>query len=185
MSRSSASDVRALSNAMLNAYLYPVAGWGVALAGLYVMGQYPYAIPLCSAVSIWHGIITVAWYIRTRRKVDQGELEWDELRSATGSIGQLLALNALVPAIVFMAHDPLAPESWGLVIGVVTVALLAMAATALFSRNSSSLAQPALLFSGWIALPLNTAGAITASDLLGLFDSTWGRFGGWLIAGPV
>jgi len=159
-----------VSKRVLDCYLYPIGGWGLALVGLYFADRAALALALCFPLALWMGAVTAVWAVRTSQRLERGEVDRDLLAKSVLSIGHLMAGAAVTPGIVFLAADPLAPGSWGTTAGVVLVSAVAYHGTTLLTRASNRYAYAVALALAWVALPLNATGSVSVAGWLGWFD---------------
>jgi hypothetical protein len=165
-----ATDFRSFPTYMMNLYLYPVAGWGALLGVLFVADRTALAIFLLYVLTLWNAALTVWWGIRTTRKVATEELTRGEVVAGVVSIGQILAVVAATPIIVFLMADPLSPSSWSTCLGVALVSAMSYYLTALVARLANRFTNAIALTVAVLALPVNTTGAVTAATMSGLYD---------------
>lgn len=162
-----ASDIRAIPQRVLDLYLYPIAGWGIALAVLHVWGHTRFALPLLYALACWQAILTAWWRRDLLRRLERGALTPAEVDAGIRSVGHMLVLSALTPALVFLAADPLSPEALGTSIGNAIVAAVAWGAITVGARVGSTTTYAIALVVACAALPVNATGAVTAATLAG------------------
>lgn len=162
---------RTMSQADQNLYLYPLGAWGVGLLALYFTGRAALALTLCFPLALWTGGVTLYWGVRTARQLARGEIRRPDVRAGAVSIGHLLSVSAMLPALVFLATDPLEPSAWMTAGGVMIVSLMAYGATSLMARWSNRYTYSALLTLAWLALPANATGSMSVATWLGWFDA--------------
>ncbi len=167
---STASDYRALPDRTLNLYLYPLGIWGIATVALWFSQYGQWAIPLCYPLALWQIVLSAAWGTNLLRRLDRGELTNAEAHSGIRSVANLLGGSALLPAIVFLANDPMSPEGWSTAVGAAVVAGLAVGAVSVLTRMSSRWTHAVALALACLALPVNATGAVTVATMLGLYD---------------
>ena len=167
---SAATDVRSIPDWLLNAFLTPIALWGIVYAALYFAARDAYAIPLLYPLALWQIGLTIWWGLSTVRWVRAGELTMPEVNAGARSIGGIAAGVAMLPAVVFLVNDPLALEAQGTALGVFVVSGLARGAVQLGARLANPFAHVAILTFALLALPINATGAVTVASVVGLFD---------------
>ena len=165
-----ATDVRSVPDRLLDALLYPVAGWGVLYGVLYFLGRDAFAIPLLFPLALWQAALTIGWGLAMVRQVRRGALAPDEVHAGARSIGGIVASDALLPAVVFLVADPLSPTAHGTAIGIGVVSGLAYALVVLGGRIGNRYLDVAVLTVACLALPINTTGAVTMASMAGWFD---------------
>lgn len=164
-----ATDVRALPDATLNLYLYPVGAWVILFALLYFAGYAHFALPLCYPLAIWQALLSASWARSLIRRVDNGELTPEEAHEGVRSVGQLLAWSGLAPAIALLTEDPLSMEAWSAMLGAVAVSGLAWLGVVAVTRLPARWAHLAAVMLACLVLPLNATGAVTAATFIGIF----------------
>lgn len=169
-----ATDIRAIPDWMLNAWLYPIAAWGVGYGALYVGGRDAYAIPLLFPLALWQIGLTVYWAARSARRLRAGDLTQPEIGAGMRSIGGIVAADSVLPAVVFLVNDPLHPSAQGTALGVFAVAGLAYGLVQLGHRTGWTSLQVAVLTFACLALPINATGAVTVAEMVGWFDKVAG-----------
>jgi hypothetical protein len=165
------SDERTLPDRTLNLYLYPVVAWGLATAALFLTGNFQWSLPLAYPLALWHIGLSAVWGMRLLRMLDRGEATNAEAHEAVTSVGNILAGSALLPAIVFLANDPLSPRSWSLTFGAFVVAGLAVGVRVVLTKVASRWTHAAAITAACLALPLNVTGSVTVASMLGLYDT--------------
>lgn len=165
-----ASDLRALPDATLNLYLYPVGAWVIVFAVLYFGGYAHYALPLCYPLALWQALLSFQWARWLVRQVDAGQLSAAEAHAGVRSVGQLLAWSGLAPAIALLTEDPLAMSAWSAMFGAVLVSGLAWAGILAVTRLTARWTHVAAVMVACLVLPLNATGAVTAAALIGIFS---------------
>lgn len=165
-----ATDVRALPNATLNLYLYPVGAWVILFAVLYFGGYAHYALPLCYPLALWQALLSAWWARSLVRRVDAGELSSEEAHEGVRSVGQLLAWSGLAPAIALLTEDPLAMSAWSAMFGAVAVSGLAYVGVVAVTRLAARWTHLAAVMVACLVLPLNATGAVTAATFIGIFS---------------
>ncbi len=164
------SDIRSLPTSTLNLYLYGIGAWGAVLLILLGVGRIELALPLTYAVALWQGGLTLWWGPRMLAKFHRGELSRGEADAGVQSVGRLLGASAMLPAIVFLARDPLEPNSWMATLSILAVSLLAYFGSSLVTRLSNPWTHAGILILAGLALPINATGAVTFAAAFGLFD---------------
>ena len=165
-----ATDVRSVPDRLLDALLYPVAGWGVLYGALYFLGRDAFAIPLLFPLALWQSALAIGWGLVMVRQVRRGALAIDEVHAGARSIGGIVASDALLPAVVFLVADPLSPTAHGTAIGIGVVSGLAYGLVVLGGRIGNRYLDVAVLTVACLALPINTTGAVTMASMAGWFD---------------
>jgi hypothetical protein len=165
-----ATDIRSLPDAFLNAYLFPVGAWGVAYAGLFLCGYDAWAIPLLYPLALWQISLTTYWVLRTIRAVRAEQLTPPEVGAGVRSIGGIAAADALLPGVVFLVNDPLSSNAHGTALGVAAVAGVAYLLVRVSPRFSNNYLYAAVLAFACLALPINATGAVTVAKMAGWFD---------------
>jgi hypothetical protein len=166
-----ATDVRAIPDWLLNAYLTPIAVWGIGYGALYFTSRDAYAIPLLYPLALWQLGLTVWWAFSALRRVRAGMLTMPEVDAGVRSIGGIAAGDSLLPAVVFLVNDPLASEAHMTAFGVVLVGSLAFLAVRLGAYVANPFAHVAILTFALLALPINATGAVTVATMVGWFDT--------------
>jgi hypothetical protein len=164
------SDVRSLPTATLNLYLYGIGAWGALLLVLLLMSRIEAALPLTYVVAIWQGALTLWWGPSMLKKFREGELTRGEADAGVRSVGRLLAASAMLPAIVFLARDPLEPNSWMATVSILAVSMAAYFGAGAVTKLSNPWTHTGILVVAWLALPINATGAVTFAAAFGLFD---------------
>ena len=167
----SASDHRSLPIYYLNLYLYALMAWGVGLLGLYATGFIAYGIPACSVLWIWQAGVTLVWGRFVVKAHNAGELSRPEVDAGVKSVGKILAGSSLLPAILFLGHDPMDPVVISTCIGSLVVAGAAWGLVNAVGRLSNRYAHVAALAIAGMALPINTSGAVTVATMVGVWDT--------------
>lgn len=162
------SDLRSLPDAQFNLYAYAYGAWGIALLVLYGFGWLGVALTLCYVVALFVGVITLWWARDLLRKRDDGKLERHEVDAGVKSVGHMLSFGALMPAIVFIARDPLVASTWVTCLSVATWAGLTYALVSVTTRMQNRVGNTVALVLAWAALPLNTTGAASVWTWLGV-----------------
>lgn len=165
------SDERALSDRMLNLFLYPIVGWGLAAVALFLTGEFQWSLPLAFPLAFWHIGLSFVWGMRLVRGLDRQELTNAEAHEGVRSVGNILAGASLLPAIVFLANDPLSPQSWSVTIGTFLVTAGVVGLRALLTRIASRWSHAVAIAVACLALPLNITGSVTVASMLGLYDT--------------
>lgn len=165
-----ATDVRSIPDWMLNAFLYPIAGWGVGYGILYFVERDAWAIPLLFPLALWQIGLTTFWAARTARMLRAGELTAPEVHAGIRSIGGITSADAVLPAVVFLVNDPLHPSAQGTALGVLVVAAFAYGLVQLGHRWQWMSLQAVILGFACLALPINATGAVTVAEMVGWFD---------------
>ncbi len=164
------TDVRSLPDHTLNLYLYGMGAWGIALGVLFFSGRTPLAIPLAYLVALWQIGLTVWWGPRMLKRYEAGELTRAEADAGVSSVGKLMATSSLLPAIVFVAQDPLRMESWVVAVSIAGVAAVAYFGSSLAVRLSNRWTHGLVLLATALTLPLNATGAVSVAKAIGFFD---------------
>jgi hypothetical protein len=165
------SDERALPDRTLNLYLYPIVAWGLASVGLFVTGWFQWTLPLAYPLALWHLGLSAVWGVRLLRMLDRNEVTNAEAHEGVRSVGNILAATALLPAIVFLANDPLSTDAWSVTLGAFCVAVAAIAVRAGLTRIASRWSHGAAIAVACFALPVNITGTVTVATMLGLYDT--------------
>lgn len=165
------SDFRALPDATLNLFLVPIGAWGVIALVLFFTGFSQWAVPLAYPLAAWQIGLTAFWGTGLLRRTDAGDLTRAEAHEGIRSVTSIVVGSSLLPAIVFLANDPLEPEAWSLAAGTFAVAGMVLGLTRLLMRPSSRLLHGAALAIAVVALPLNTTGTVTVATVLGWYGS--------------
>ncbi len=169
-----ATDVRSIPDWLLNAYLYPIAAWGVGYGALYFMDRDAYAIPLLFPLALGQIGLTLYWAARTTRMLRAGELTAPEVHAGARSIGGIVSADAVLPAVVFLVNDPLQTNAQGTALGVLVVAAVAYGLVQVAHRLQLMTLQAAILAFACLALPINATGAVTVAEMVGWFDKVAG-----------
>jgi hypothetical protein len=165
----SVSDIHTVSNRMLNLLLYPVAGWGIALVGLYVSGQSAWALPLLYAIAIWQTALAAWWGRDLLARLDREEVTYPQANAGVKSVGRILAATSLAPVMVFFCRDPFAPESWSTSFGVCVVAAVSWVAVNGLVRVPGKWSHGLALFVAALALPISATGSVTVASMMGWY----------------
>ena len=166
----SVSDVRAVTDGMLNLYLYPIGAWGVGLLVLFATGHSALALSLCFPLSIYLGILTLIWAGGVLRRLSRGELKVVEANAGIHSIGGIMAVTAAGPAIVFLAEDPLAETTWYTAGSIALVTAVAWLSVKALVRIPGRTTKVMALLIAWVALPVNATGTTFVGFVWGWFD---------------
>lgn len=172
-----ATDIRSFPQPVMNMYLYPIAGWGVLLLLLFVSGRAELALPLCFPLAVWQGMLTAWWGYDAGKKLRRQELTRPELNAAVLSIGQILVGAAAMPAIVFLAAEPLSPSSWSTCMGIAAVCGVSWVGVQQLAKIPRWYASAIALTLAVLALPINVTGAVSVASMVGLYDNTVDEFG--------
>ena len=172
------NDLRSLPDRVLRLYLGSLGVWGAGLVGLFVAGHTPLALTLCYPLALWLGGLTTWWGLGALRKLRAGELAYPEVDAAVVSIGRILAGGSAIPAIVFLAEDPLQARSWGTCLSIAIVSGIAWAGVHGLVRLSNRYSNGLALAAAWAALPVNATGALSVGFWFGWFDVVQGAVGG-------
>ncbi|MCB9678807.1 MAG: hypothetical protein H6737_27130 [Alphaproteobacteria bacterium] len=164
------TDVRSLPDSTLNLYLYGLGAWAVALLALLPLGRIELAIPLSYLVALWQAGLTIWWGPRMLGRYSAGEFTRAEADEGVRSVGKLLSASSLLPAIVFMARDPLQPSSWTATLSIVAVAAIGYFGSSLAVRLSNRWTHTLVLAAAALTLPINATGAVSFAAAYGLFD---------------
>jgi len=167
----SVSDRRSLPMHVLNLYLYALMVWGFGLLGLYFSGYIKYGIPACYLLWIWQAGVTVYWGRFVIKAFDGEQITREEVDAGVKSVGKILAGSALLPAILFMGHDPLDPLVISTCIGALIVSGLTWGLINAVGRFSNRYAHIAALTVACLALPINTSGTVTVATVVGVWDA--------------
>lgn len=168
-------DLRSLPDTTLNLYLYAVAAWGVALLGVFLMHQTALAIPLTYLVFLWQGGLTLWWGVRMMRRYDAGDLTRKEADAGVLSVSRILLGSSLLPAIVFVAENPI-PDPFpgpGLsaAFSIAVFSLIVWGLSTALIKLSNRWTHVVILMLSSAALPVNATGAFSVAAAYGLFDS--------------
>lgn len=168
-------DLRSLPDTTLNLYLYAVALWGVALLVVFLLHQTALAIPLSYLVFLWQAGLTVWWAFSMMRRYDAGEISREEADAGVLSVSRILIASSLLPAIVFVAENPI-PDPFpgpGLsaAFSIAVFALLIWGITIALGKLSTRITHTIILMLSSSALPINATGAFSVAAAYGLFDS--------------
>ncbi len=163
-------DLRSLPDGTLQLYLGGIGAWGLALLLLYLFQVTALAIPLAYVVFVWQAVLTGWWGNDLLRRFDAGELSAGEARAGVASVARILAASSLLPAIVFLAEDPLASSSWTAAAGTVTVAGVVWLLILTLGRIQHRVAHVVLLALANLALPVNATGAVSIALTSGFFE---------------
>ena len=147
-----------------------MGAWGVALAGLYAAGQLAWALTLCFPLALFLDGLTVWWWRGTRVGVHEGRLTEEESASGVKSVARILAAVGLLPGIVFLANDPLVPESWGTFAGIAVLSAVGWLVANFGSRLRATTARLGVLVVCGLVLPLNATGSVSVAFFRGWFD---------------
>jgi hypothetical protein len=90
--------------------------------------------------------------------------------SGVRSIARILAAVGLLPGIVFLADDPLAPEAWGTFAGVAALTGVGWLLANFGHRLRAPAARLAVLVLCGLVLPLNATGSVSVAFFRGWFD---------------
>jgi len=164
------TDVRSLPDSTLNLYLYGMGAWSIALGVLFLVGRIEFALPLTYLVALWQIGLTLWWAPGMLRKSSSGELTRGEADEGVRSVGKLLSASSLLPAIVFMARDPLSAQGWKATGSIMAVALIGYFGSSLAVRLSNRWIHTLVLAMTALTLPINTTGAVSFAVAYGLFD---------------
>jgi hypothetical protein len=168
------SDERALPDRTLNLYLYPIAAWGLAAVALFVTGSFQWSLPLAYPLALWHIGLSIVWGFRLLRGLDRGEVTNPEAHEGVRSVGNILAGTSLLPAIVFLAIDPLSPNAWSLTFGAFAMAGLVVGVRVFLTRFASRWTHGVAIAVACFALPVNATGSVTVATVLGMYDTVLG-----------
>jgi len=165
----SVSDIHTVSDRMLNLLLYPVAGWGVGLIGLYVLDQTAWALQLLYPLALWQGAIAAWWGRDLLRRLDREEVTYPQANAGVRSVGRILVATALCPILVFFAHDAFAPGTWSTGFGVLMVSAVSWVAVNGLVRVPGKWSHGAALVVAVLALPVSATGSVTVASMLGWY----------------
>ena len=138
------SDLHTVSDRMLNSLLYPLAGWGISVAGLFMMGEVQWALQLLYPLAMWQTALTAKWGTNLLKRLREGEVDNPQANAGVTSVGRILAASALSPVLVFFCRDPFEPSNWSTSFGVVVVAAAAWVMEAPAVRAATPIAQAIL-----------------------------------------
>ncbi|MFK7927024.1 MAG: hypothetical protein AB8H79_02460 [Myxococcota bacterium] len=164
------SDLRSLPDGILKAYLYALGAWGLAAAAAYPLDRLGLALTLCYPLALWFAGLTGWWVVRVFRQHRAGELESAEVSAGVRSIGRILAGAGMIPAIVFLARDPLAVSSWGTLVSVGALTGIGWFIANVGPRLQASVARLGILVTCWLILPINATGTLSYAWFIGWFD---------------
>lgn len=164
------SDLRSLPDGTLKAYLYALGAWAIAAAISYPLDRMGLALTLCFPLAFWFCGLTVWWWLRTRGRVDRDGLDDVEVAAGVKSVGRIMAGAGMVPAIVFLANDPLAADAWGTLAGVAVLTAIGWFIANVGPRLKASVARIGVLVACWLVLPINATGTISVAWFMGWFD---------------
>jgi len=164
------SDLRSLPDGTLKAYLYALGAWGLAAAAAYPLDRLGLALTLCYPLALWFAGLTIWWTVRVFRQHRDGELESVEVSAGVQSIGRILAGAGMIPAIVFLARDPLATNSWVTFASVGALTGVGWLIANVGSRLHATVARLSVLATCWLVLPINATGTLSYAWLIGWFD---------------
>lgn len=163
-------DLRSLPDGTLELFLYGIGAWGIVLLLLYIAELTALALPLAYVVFVWQALLTGWWGLGLSRRFDAGELGAGEARAGVASVARILAASSLLPAVVFLAEDPLSASSWTAAAGTFAVAGLVWVSIWFLARVENRLAHFLLLAMANLALPVNATGAVSIAVASGFFD---------------
>lgn len=164
------NDLRSLPDQTLQLFLYGIGAWGLAMLLLYSIQATALAIPLLFVVFIWQALLTGWWGTDLMKRFDNNGLTEGEARAGVASVARILTSSSLLPAIVFLAEDPLAAASWTAATGTVIVAGVVWVVSSIAARIQNRFAHIAALALASLALPINATGAVSIAVTAGFFD---------------
>jgi len=165
------SDIHTVSDRMLNALLYPLAGWGLSVAGLFMMGQVQWALQLLYPLAMWQTGLTAWWGTGLLRRLRADEVTNPQANAGVPSVGRILAASALCPVVVFFCRDPFDTANWSLSFGVLLVAAVAWVAVNGLVRVPGKWSHGAALLVACAALPVSATGSVTVASLSGWYHT--------------
>lgn len=168
-----AAELRAVSDTYFHGYMWPLAAWTIGVVVLFVAGWVPFALWLCYPLAAWYGVLTAVWWIRMQGRRASDDLTPDDGFAGARNIGRFLAAASLIPALVFLAIDPLSRTTLSTCAGVAAVAGIAWLVANFLPKLRRRPATVAALLVAWLALPLNATGAVTLAGALGLIRPLW------------
>ena len=168
-------DLRSLPDRILNLLLYAVAGWGVALLVCFLWHQTALAIPLTYVVFLWQAVVTAWWGVGMLRRYDRGEITLGEANAGVESVSHILLASSLLPAIVFVAEnpvpDPFPGPGLSAAASIAVLSGLAFGITTASLKLSNRWSHIGILALSSATLPINATGAFSVAAAYGLFDS--------------
>ena len=164
-----ALDHRSVPDRVLDLYLYPIGGWGIAFALLFLWEYTEMAMQLLMPLAAWQTGLTIWWGVTTLRRYDRGELGFDEAVAGVRSVGRIVASSGLLPILVFLARDPFALGSLSTIVGVTVVSGVSWLGVHGLVRFNSRLAYTLALAFGCAALPISATGSVTVGVMLGWY----------------
>lgn len=170
------NDLRSVPDSVLQAYLYAVLAWLALMAVLFPLGQLPWVLTLCLPLSMWFTALTAWWGWWLWGEVQVGTLSIDEAGCGVRSVGRILALSGLLPAIVFIVDDPFFETSWAPTAAAAALSGVGWLAAQLATRLRGAFWWTGLLVLISLVLPVNATGAVSLAWWLGWFSAT---FGAW------
>ena len=165
------SDLHTVSDRMLNALLYPLAGWGLAVAGLFLADHVAWALQLLYPLALWQAGITFFWGTDLLKRLAAGEVTNPQANAGVTSVGRILAASALSPVLVFFCRDPFDPANWSISAGVVFIAGVAWVAVNGLVRVPGKWSHGAALVVACAALPISATGSVTVASLSGWYHT--------------
>lgn len=165
-----ATDLRSVSDTTFNLYLYPIVAWASGLLLLYSQGWLRFGLALCYPLAAWYAALSGVWLVQAQRRHRAGQLDRDEVAAGARSLGKVLSLVSLCPALVFLADDPFAAAAWSAGAGVGLVALLSYGFVEGVTRFEHGLASGFALAVASLALPINATGALSLATVLGWYS---------------
>ena len=163
-------DLRSVSDKTLKLYLYSVGAWAVFLLGSFVMGRIGLALSFCYPLAIWMGVMTVWWWLTTRKRFTSEDLTGIEVKAGVLTIGRILAGTGVIPGIIFLALKPLEPAAWGTCFGVAVTSGAAWQLVHLSTKMKSPKLSPIILLCSWTILPINATGAVSLGAFMQWFE---------------
>lgn len=171
------TDINSVPDGVLNAYLWPLGAWGIALLFLYASGNTVVSLTLCYPLALWFAGLTFWWVLRTERRYRGGLLEASEVKAGVRSVCRILAAASVTPGLVFLAMDPLSTSTWGTCGSVAIVTAIAWTLANTMPRLGRRATYLLAIAFAWSSLPLNATGAITLAMWLGWFEGVRGAVG--------
>lgn len=165
----SISDIHTVSDRMLNLLLYPVAGWGVSLLGLWALDLSAWALQLLYPLALWQAGVTAVWGRALLARLREGEVDNPQANAGVRSVGRILVATALCPIVVFFCRDPLAPGAWSSSVGVAAVAALFWVLVNGLVRVPGKWSHGAALIAAALALPMSATGSVTVASMHGWY----------------
>lgn len=171
MTEERTDDLRSLPDTTLQLYLYGIGAWSVLMLVLYVLQATAFALPAAFLVFVWQALLTGWWGNGLQQRFDAGELGPGEARAGVLSVARIVGASSLLPAIVFLAEDPLAASSWTAAAGTFVVFIVVWVLSHLLARIEHRFAHVVVLVLANLALPVNATGAVSFAVTSGFFDA--------------